>query len=155
MGVIVVGNGKIENQQKLIDSYDEIIRLNWLKHLSDSVNRGILTTVWALTGNKKDILAGMRMYNITRVWHFHSELGNISKDFLRKCRDEVGTNPTTGYMAIMKALETFGSCDIIGFNFFQDKMDYWDENSREKIANLHDPEKEKSIIMNNKNVTFK
>ena len=150
MNTVVVGNGVIIDKANLIDSFDNVVRINWLRHLEDSKHRGKKVDIWALTGTKKNIVKGMHTFKLQTVWYFHEQLGNIDQKFIDQHRYQLNANPTTGFLAIMMAIKTFGECAIIGFDFFEnDKLHYWDDDrTKEQIVSGHNPKEEKSVLEN-------
>ena len=157
MSVIVVGSAPIKNQGELIDSYDTVIRLNYFFHSPNHKDRGSKVDIWSSQfPHVLKINETMCKYKIPTMWMFKVIGGNIAVPEIIKINEMVRGDPTTGFYATMYAIKKFGSCDVIGFTFFEgDRIHFYDKKGGPPALGTHNPKQEKAIFQAHPNITIK
>jgi hypothetical protein len=152
--VIIVGNGtsiiKKKNGLK-IDSFDVVVRFNSFKIIEKFT--GKKTSHW-FTVNTNHIGESFTKIH-THSWSFNKEECKIYKELsevsfctktTKKDVLDTGLNfPSTGLIAIFKYIARYGFVTITGFDWWDTENHHYADN--EKRGSLHDPTKEKEIIM--------
>ena len=167
MNVIVIGNGPslLENNNgKLIDLFDYVVRFNNFKIKGYENHTGIKTTHWFNTiGNQ---LLEKNIFPDNIVWHswnWDKDTDKNYKEFLKNypqsqkttrkeieeiqkyMNDSKYFNYSTGAIAIWMLLKEFSNITITGFDWWE-KKDKHHYHNNGTIGTIHKPEKELAFI---------
>jgi hypothetical protein len=167
MNVIVIGNGPslLENNNgKLIDLFDCVVRFNNFKIKGYENHTGIKTTHWFNTIGNQKLEEGINPFNIVwHSWHWEKETDKNYQEFIKNyprakktIRTEIEEiqkymndfkyfNYSTGAIAIWMLLKEFPNITITGFDWWK-KKDKHHYHNNGTIGTIHKPEKELAFI---------